>query len=258
MRNIIGTRGGKKVDFLICGAQKAGTTALADYLRSHSELEIPETKEIHFFDNEELNWRRPPYREYHRAFSECNTYKKWGEATPIYMYWNAAPRRIWQYNPEMRIIVLLRNPITRAYSHWMMERNRDADDLDFTSALLVEEERCRTNLPEQHRVFSYADRGFYCQQIRRLWHFFGRSALLILRQEDLRYKPQESLDLVCQHLNIKPIHAISNLNRHMGLYEQPMPPEAGTILRGLFTYEIRQLETLLGWDCGEWLSEEGY
>jgi hypothetical protein len=70
------------------------------------------------------------------------------------MYWYDAPRRIWQYNPDMRIVILLRNPVDRAYSHWNMERERGAEPLEFRQAIATEADRCRAALPAQHRVFS--------------------------------------------------------------------------------------------------------
>ena len=75
----------------------------------------------------------------------------------------------------MRLIVILRNPIERAYSHWAMEHRRGNDPLPFNLALEQEDARCREALPLQHRVFSYVDRGFYSAQLRRLWRFFGES-----------------------------------------------------------------------------------
>ena len=90
----------------------------------------------------------------------------------------------------MRLIVILRNPIERAYSHWAMEHQRGDDPLPFALALEQEEARCREALPFQHRVFSYVDRGFYSAQLRRLWRFFGREQVLVLTQEELRLSPR--------------------------------------------------------------------
>ena len=247
------------VSFLICGAQKAGTTALAEYLRGHPQLFLPAQKELHHFDNESLAWGTGPReqrrnaRRYHRAFQDAPPACRWGEATPIYMYWEAAPERIWRYNPAMRIVVILRNPIDRAYSHWAMEVGRGADALSFPEALAREGERCRSVLPQQHRVYSYADRGYYSGQLRRLWRFFGEEAVLILRQEELRQTPRDCLDRVCQHLGVPPLTSVEPMEQHVGSYSQPMDPDTRQLLRQTFTTDIRQLEGMLGWDCSSWL-----
>ena len=243
----------QRASFLICGTQKGGTTALADYLRLHPDLWVPQQKELHFFDDERQNWERPSYRKYHGAFRDAKIGTTWGEATPIYMYWEPCAERIWRYNSAMRLIIILRNPITRSFSHWAMERQRGAEKLDFETALLLEEERCHDSLPHQHRVYSYIDRGYYTQQLRRLWRFFGREAVLILRQEELREQPQSCLDRICIHLGVAPLLGVQALERHLGSYEQKMGSGAHSLLRQLFWHEICQLEALLGWDCRDWL-----
>ena len=202
----------KRLNFLICGAQKSGTTALAAYMRLHPKLYLPEAKELHFFDDETQAWPYPDLNSLHQHFQAAETDQLWGEATPISLYWDPAAERIWRYNPAMRLIVILRNPIERAYSHWAMEHQRGKDPMPFDQALAQEEQRCREALPMQHRVFSYVDRGFYSSQIRKLWRFFGREQVLVLRQEELRVNPQTCLESIWQHLCIPPGPAITPLN----------------------------------------------
>jgi len=244
----------KRLQFLVVGAQKSGTTALAAYLRQHPQLYIPDQKELHYFDNEHLDWHASDLDVLHRSFSAAKDGQIWGEATPISMYWNAAPERIWNYNPAIRLIVVLRNPIERAYSHWAMEHRRGNDPLSFEAAIACEEERCREDLPLQHRVFSYIDRGYYCGQLRRLWRFFGREAVLVLRHEELRHQHEKCLLATWKHLNVPgPKQSITRLERHNGSHNIPMSELARERLRRLFWHEIGQLEALLEWDCSDWL-----
>ena len=134
-----------------------------------------------------------------------------------------------------------------------MEHRRGNDPLSFGLALEQEEARCREALPFQHRVFSYVDRGFYSAQLRRLWRFFGREQVLVLRQEQLRLSPQTCLGKIWQHLSIPPSPAITPLERHTGDYDHAMPPACRNRLRKIFWQEIGQLENLLDWDCSDWL-----
>ena len=242
------------VRFLIAGVQKGGTTALADYLRQHPALFIPAVKELHFFDDEALNWQQPQalYGGYHAPFSEAPAGSLWGDATPIYSYWWPAMARIWAYNPAMRLILCLRNPVERAYSHWAMETGRHWDDLGFAQAIAEEPQRCRLALPEQHRVFSYVSRGFYSEQLRRLWSFFPRAQTLILRQEQLLEDPAGTLSSVHRFLGVEPLPPAGALRANRGSYASPMDPAISTQLQQLFNPEIRQLEQLLGWDLSQW------
>src|SRR5256885_16741616 len=128
------------VNFVIGGTQKGGTSALDSFLRQHPEICMPETrKELHYFDREKNFAKRPDHKKYHANFRPSPGQRVIGEATPIYMYWNAAPSRIHAYNPEMKWILTLRNPVERAFSAWNMERNRGADPLPFSEAIEKEE-----------------------------------------------------------------------------------------------------------------------
>jgi len=248
----------RKVSFIIGGTQKAGTTALHDYLEKHPEIGVADKKEVHFFDNEEyFRGNKPDYSAYHFFFRHNPPHKLLGEATPIYMYWYDAPRRIWQYNPDMKIIVILRNPIDRAYSHWNMERYRKAESLSFWDALQCERERCREALPYQHRVYSYIDRGFYVKQLRRIWTYFPEDQTLILRNEDIRRNPQKAVEDVCLFLGVRSPGRLKAQDIHSRPYISPMSSREREYLRHVFEFEIKHLERILGWDCSEWLSEAG-
>ena len=104
------------MDFVIAGAMKGGTTALDAYLREHPDIGMADIKEVRFFDNDDyFQRRRPPYALYHSHFLHVRSRKVWGEASPGYMFWQKAPFRLWQYNPDLKLIVILRNTIQRAY-----------------------------------------------------------------------------------------------------------------------------------------------
>lgn len=125
----------------------------------------------------------PDYSNYHAYFSPKSTHKVLGEATAIYMYWNESVKRIFQYNPEMKIIIILRNPIDRAYSQWNIERTRNTDKLSFEDTVKAESERSQEAYPHQHRVCSYIDRGYYMKQkIRRIWEYFPKDKVLIIKK----------------------------------------------------------------------------
>jgi Sulfotransferase domain len=243
------------VDFLICGTQRGGTGALFQSLREHPDICWAKRKEVHFFDSERhFRGKKPSYSKYHAFFDPQPSHKVLGEATPIYMYWYDAPKRIWEYNPQMKLIMILRNPIDRAYSHWNIMRHR-TPDVTFWEAIRNERERCREALPLQHRYFSYVDRGFYVQQLRRLWTYFDQERMLIVRNEDLRSRPEEVIDKICSFLEIQPFP-----NANPPAAREPRYPYAGPMsnrekdyLRQVFEYEIRSLERILGWDCSRWL-----
>lgn len=215
---------------------------------------MADPKEVHFFDNEaQFANGKPDYSRYHAFFQPKRSHKVLGEATPIYMYWNEAPRRICEYNPNTRIIVVLRNPIERAYSHWNMERSRHADRLSFAEAIRTEANRCREALPLQHRVFSYIDRGHYLDQLRRLWTYFPKDRVLVLKHENLRGNPAETLNKASAFLGIAPFSNIEPKSVHALPYTSKMTEADRAFLRTTFAAEIKELEQELQWDCSDWL-----
>jgi hypothetical protein len=241
-----------KVDFLIAGTQKGGTTALRSYLQDHRSLCLAEEKETHFFDAEEHFGRgEVDYGPLHAHFRP-KPGQLLGEATPITMYWADAPRRVWEYNPRMKMICVLRNPIERAFSHWNMERERGEERLSFLDALKREAERYRTDPPRHHRSHSYIDRGYYSEQIRRLWRFFPPAQTLFLSSEELLSRPQTTLDQVFDFLEVSRQRVEPRI-LHARTYPLTMGVAEWDLLRDVYQWEVREVGRLLNWDCVHWL-----
>jgi len=241
------------VNFVIGGTQKGGTSALDAFLRQHPQICMPESrKELHFFDREENFRGAPDYAKYHAQFRPGPEHTVFGEASPIYMYWNAAPYRIWSYNRDMKWILILRNPVERAFSAWNMEVQRGNDHLPFAEAIGQETLRCREALPLQHRIFSYLDRGFYAAQVRRLFHIFGRDRCLVLLNEDLRAGHRKTLVRVFEFLQVDPsiVPAEAAVFEHD--YEQSIDPGVASHLIDTFYFDMKQLEQLLASDLSSW------
>ena len=243
------------VNFLICGTQKGGTTALDSYLRQHPNICMANEKEVHFFDNDEYFESHPPnYSTYHSAFTPLEYHEVVGETTPIYMYWKNSPQRIFQYNPKMKLILLLRNPIERAYSHWNMERKRGNEKRPFLAAL--EHEKSLDNNPSrtQHRIISYIDRGYYTRQITTIKKYFPNNQILILSSHKLKQNPKSTLMQVYRFIGVPEFFSFNYTETvHSIPYDTPLSEIEKKYLLNLFREEIHKLEALLGWNCSEWL-----
>jgi len=213
----------KKIGFVVAGTQKAGTSALDALLRQHHEICMPTGKEVHFFDTDKyfINGKAD-YRIYHSFFEPNPSHKILGEITPVYMYWHETPRRIWEYNPDIKIVIILRNPIERAFSHWNMQRDRGRETRTFWSAINSEREKTRESLPFQNKSYSYIDRGFYTEQIKRIQFYFPDEQILILKYEDFLEQPNESLHKICSFLDIDNLGSTKHSSIHMRPYISSM------------------------------------
>lgn len=248
-----------KVNFLVVGTQKGGTTALYSYLNDHPKILMSEQKEVHFFDTE-MNFNKEiDYDKYHSYFQYTkNETRLLGEATPIYMYWKNSIKRIYDYNHDMKLIIILRNPIERAYSHWNMERDKGKDNLSFHDAIHTEKERCSSSLPLQHRVYSYIDRGLYSKQLKNIYQHFPKEQVLILKSEDLKNNVIETLKKVSTFLNIQDFENVENRIVHYRKYISKMDINDYIYLRNIFNNEINTIENDLDWDCSDWLKEPDF
>jgi hypothetical protein len=243
-----------KVDFVIAGAQRAGTTSLDLHLREHPGVAMPRTrKELHFFDHDEHFGAEPwSFEAYHANFPPRAPGQLRGDSTPSYMYWTPAAERMARYNPALKIIVILRNPITRAYSHWNKERQRGRETLPFREALAAEAARAAATATAQDRRTSYVDRGFYSRQLRRLWRHFAADRTLILRSSELRQDAAATLNRVAIFLELPPFAPVAPKTANARHYDAPIDPPAWEHLAGIYAAEIQELERLLQWDCSDW------
>lgn len=245
----------RKVDFVIAGAMKSGTTALHSYLRQHPDIGMADIKEVRFFDDDKnFQRRKPSYASYHFHFWDVRSRKVLGESTPMYMYWQKTPGRLWQYNPGLKIIIILRNPLDRAYSHWNMNRHLKKEARSFWNALHFEKEQFSKKPDEQYQGFAYVGRGFYVEQLQRIWTFFPKGQTLVLRSEDVKENPRKTLDGVCHFLEIRPLDQIGKEEGYVLSYDSPMSEREREFLRDALRPEMKKLEKLLGWDCSNWLA----
>jgi len=242
----------ERLDFTVPGAQKSGTTALHYFLSKHPQIALPDRQELHFFDDEEIFSRPIDYKMLHRHFRPIRRGQIRGEVTPTYLYWEPAMERIRNYNPQIKLVILLRNPIDRAFAHWNMQRFKERERLDFMDAIKEEPRRIATPLSIESRRFAYIDRGFYSAQIERVFKFFPREQVRVVKFENFRDRKQESLDSIFDFLGLKRIRIGRDKDRNIVPYERAMQAEERKYLAEVFAAEIGKLEQMLGWELADW------
>ena len=241
----------EQVAFIVAGVQKAGTTALFDYLSEELGVALSRVKEVHFFDDEAQDWNTPDYAAYHANFEAADGRLR-GEATPIYLYWPRSLERIAAYNPAMRLIVMLRDPVARAWSHWKMEYARGAETQAFAQCIREGRRRLFDAEPwGHHREYSYVERGFYGEQLQRLFGLFPREQVLVLRAEDLDRNPGATLAEVRTFLGLPAGADPAPRRVHVGReidYGASLTPEDTGFLRSLYAADQARLKALIGID----------
>lgn len=247
-----------KVNFIIAGTQKGGSTALAKFLAQHPQIAFGIEKECHFFDHDTyFEKEKVNYSIYHKNWihillnqKKLSTYKIYGESTPIYMYWQECMERIKLYNYKMKLIFILRNPIDRAYSQWNMNKDRLEEDLSFIEALKQEKTR-RLISSNNDRLYSYINRGFYSQQIEKIMNIFPHQQMLFLKNEDLKNNHQQTLNSVFEFLEVDSCNKIEPRKINSRFYPL-MNHSDREFLKKQFSQEIIDLENLLDWHLSDW------
>lgn len=239
-------------DFLILGAQKAGTTALYAYLRWHPQITGPSFKEVSFFDRHYARGER-----WYRAHLPVRHRGLVGEASPSYLFHPLAPERVARMLPDARLIALLRNPVDRAFSHYQHEVALGREQLSFEDALAREQERMEGELEHMLRDpvyfshawwnYTYAARGRYADQLERWFAAVSREQLLVLLTDDLAADTAGTYRRVLDFLGVDP----RGLDSYPRIFEREyggMSPETRAQLAAVFAEPNGRLAELLGRD----------
>ncbi len=190
-------------NFLGVGAQKSGTTTLYDILKNHPDIYLPRHKEAHFFDSDRKYKKGLSFYE-KRYFSEWNGESAVGEITPIYMYLEYVPKRIYEsLGPDVKLIFILRNPVDRAYSHYWMTYRRGLENESFEKAIELEAKRLKDGGRSKYD-YSYVSRGMYAKQIKNFLRYFSMDNFLILIFEDFVKDIPGFYQKICRFLGVNP------------------------------------------------------
>jgi hypothetical protein len=247
-------------DFIVVGAQRAGTTSLYNYLLRHPRVAPALVKEVHYFDlayHKGEGWYRAHFLTRLRRASARRVLT--GEASPYYLFHPRCAERIAGMVPRAKLVVLLRNPVDRAYSHYYHEVQRGREPLSFEEAIEREaqrlqgeedrllQEECSYSFSHQH--YSYLSRGIYVDQLKRFQPLFPREQLLVLKSETFFAEPKAVLNQVLTFLGLSTWEPDRLPKYNMGTYRA-----MDRILRGRLTEFFRphneRLYKHLGVDLG--------
>ncbi|MGM0582458.1 MAG: sulfotransferase domain-containing protein [Bacteroidota bacterium] len=188
-----------KVDFFVVGPQKAATTWVYECLKEHDEIVVPINGHlVHYYDifyQKGEEW-------YKSFFPEINQDQKFLDPTPTYIRSPWAPKRIAQDNPQAKIIISLRNPIDRAFSHYWHEKKKQKIAFEFEEVL------------ENYDLYSsWIEPGLYAEHIERYLRYFDKEQFLFLRFEDLKRDSEKFLHQILTFIGVNTDFEPSFLNK---------------------------------------------
>jgi hypothetical protein len=250
--------------FMIIGGQKCGSTSLFEYIIQHPNIQSPSQKEVHYFDanfNRNFGW----YKAHFPTGIQKKIRKKeilTGEATPYYMFHPLAAERIKKLYPNMKLLIILRNPIDRAWSQFQHNKRLLREELSFEEALKMEEIRMENELKilekdPHYKTFSlwfhsYLSMGRYYEQIKKWSKIFSKEQILIINSDELSKNTQEVMKTVFRFLNVH-AYEIKNISKfNIGGYKENMSKKTREQLIDYFKIHNEDLEKYLSkelnWD----------
>ncbi len=173
----------RKPDFLVIGAQKAGTTTIHNWLATQPNLCLPGIKETHYFSHSNRYSKGPGW--YKKQFKRCAENVLIGEVDPDYLYMPDTVENMAVSLDSPKFIVIFREPIKRAFSHYRMSRRRGYENLNFLDAINAEKERMGVGGIHSIEHHSYISRSLYSPQVKRFISAFPESKFYFVKFEDL-------------------------------------------------------------------------
>lgn len=244
--------------FLIIGTQRGGTTYLHDLLSDHPWVSPGLVKEIHFFERQYergLDWYRANFASGRLAARNAQEQTIVGEATANYLFSPCVPQRVHDAMPNVRLIILLRNPTDRAFSHYQMEVGIGLEPLTFEDAIAVEAIRLgvppgqpwvqESNPSFEQLHYSYLSRGLYAQQLKRWKRLFSDEQILIIKSERLYKETPNVLEEVAEFLEI-PSWTPKGKKKTNSLSYSPMNPATRQSLIEFYRPHNEELSDELG------------
>ena len=239
-------------DWYIIGAPKCGTTSLYDYIVQHTDIDPCASKEPCYYNG----WYTYGQYYYRAQFPLRRRGHITGEATTSYLAHPLVAPRMYALTPSAKIIVMVRNPVDRAYSHYhMMRRSKVETESTFEMALACEEQRQheyeRSDMNE-HIWHMYCSNGLYAHHLTR-WHpYFPVDEMLIINYDDFASNPQTVLSRVWDHLGVRPLYVPARRPLNVGEYP-PMNQDTRDKLIEYFRPYNKRLSHLtkqkFDWDC---------
>lgn len=198
--------------------QKAGTTALASFLNQHPSIYVVDGKEAHVFDHPEFDEQtnKTAFADelYQTKLTGYQNQPITCDATPITVFRPEFLQACYQYNPAAKFILILRDPVERAVSHYHMSLRRNQEKRSMLSAFLSESFRLKGiktsglwEFDSPYRNHSYLSRGLYSQQLRNVYGVIPKEQVLVLHQHELKNQHKQTMHRVFEFLNL-PLHNI--------------------------------------------------
>ncbi len=239
----------QKAAFILAGARRCANQSMYHMLSQHPMIQVLSDDDSGYFSTDEnFDHGNPKSCHYDNLYSDSITDLIKGEVSATYLSSHQAIARIHRYNPNIKLIVILRNPAERTYSHWQKSKHLGVEKRSFAHAL---DEEASSRTDELTRQSSYLSESLYSDYIETLLQYFSPHQLLFLKAEDLRDDTEVTMYQVFQFLDVPFLYTDTSA-QEVGHYTESISGQTYNDLIQFFAKDISKTETLLGWNCSDW------
>ena len=203
-------------NLFMVGAAKSGTLSMWHYLTQHPEIYRSPMKEPHYFSLPFFKWpltgpgderfnQTLPQRDlavYKAYYKEADGYRYILDASPSYLYYQQSAERIREACPDAKILIMLRNPVDRAFSAYTFRRSQQWEKLSFKEALAMEDERIQSNY---HYIWHYKRGSLYYEAVKHYLEVFGRENVKVVLLDDVKKDLQQTMNGIFEFLQLQPV-----------------------------------------------------
>jgi hypothetical protein len=249
----------KKPNFLIIGAARSGTTTLVHYLNLHPHIFFPETEHEPKFFSREPEYEKGVTYYLHTYFSSADKYQAVGEKSTEYMESSRVAERIYRFNPHIKLIVILRNPVERMLSNYWWSVSNGLETRNINEAIKTEFETYLQHPEPVSQIFAarphaYVDRSVYYDNLLPFYRFFAKEQITCLLFEEFFENQQQGLKKLFTSLGVEcidvPINAVGK--QRSIKRTDTIDPHLYEELTGFFSKKNKRLVDLTGLNVARW------
>ena len=245
--------------FLGIGASRSGTTAIYDYMKRHSDIFVPEEKELHYFTYFRLKnsiSKTNMVAFYRNHFKKAHSYTSKGEISPSYLWFPDTAQNIFNFLGPIKIIVILRNPVERAISDFQYSWKYGINKVDIKGFVLkgIEDLNQKSLKLTPFSPSAVLWKGFYSKQIEPYIRIFGKKRVQILLFDDLVDDKQKLKKQLCDFLHVTNYDDLSFIKKNRRPMKKVVPDNIRSLLAEFYQREIDKCAELIDRDLSHWLS----
>ena len=243
------TRTHNPASFIITGSPRSGLGTIYHALEQHPALQvICKDENPHFANDALFGVGNPSNQRYDQHYVDYGEDLLHGEISSAYLTHPYAISRIHRYNPDIKLVIILRNPAMRTYSQWQYATAQGLETASFTDILT-------TTAQSVEDMTAYQRNSLYGYHVSHILQYLDPHQVLFLKSDDLKEDPEVAMYRLFQFIGV-PYLDLDLTAQNIGSYASSLTAETYNQMMEAYTSDVKTLESLVGLDCSSWKAKK--